>query len=86
MTVKEIVKQYLEQNGYDGLAGEGCGCLENDLFLCGADGSDCVAGHKIIYGDPDCEGDNCEWEGDCRSMLGTKLGYCVRAGKRNETK
>jgi len=73
MNVKEIVKQYLEQNGYDGLAGEGCCCLKNDLFLCGIDGSDCVAGHKIVYGDP-------------RSMLGTKLGYYVRAGKRNETK
>ena len=34
MTVKEIVKDYLEQNDYDGLCREGCGCGLDDIMPC----------------------------------------------------
>jgi len=33
-TVKEIVTEYLEANGYDGLCCEDCGCRLGDLFCC----------------------------------------------------
>lgn len=36
MTVKEIVKKYLEENGFDGLYDPGeCACKIDDLFSCG---------------------------------------------------
>jgi len=48
MTVKEIVKKYLEDNGYDGLCKSQlvCGCEIDDLMCCQEDGSYCVPGHK----------------------------------------
>ena len=46
MTVKEIVIKYLKNEGYDGLCGDDCGCLIDDLFLCGPCFSDCRPGWK----------------------------------------
>ncbi len=49
MTVKEIVAEYLNANGYDGLAGEDCGCFLKDLCPCGGE-SDvlrCVPGRTV---------------------------------------
>lgn len=52
MTVKEIVKEYLEENGYDGLCTDNCGCHKDDLFSCGEGcGVDCEPGHKQNCGD-----------------------------------
>lgn len=35
MNVKEIVKKYVEDNGYDGLAGDNCSCLlDNFMRIC----------------------------------------------------
>ena len=33
-TVKTIIMRYLQDKGYDGLAGNGCGCGLNDFMLC----------------------------------------------------
>jgi hypothetical protein len=49
MTVIQIVKKYLEENGYDGLccgAGE-CGCDLNDLAPCAQMGEDCEPAYRI---------------------------------------
>jgi len=46
MTVKDIVKQYLENNHYDGLCGEDCGCEKDDLMPCGEDMRHCVPGYR----------------------------------------
>jgi hypothetical protein len=51
VTVKEIIKEYLERNGFDGLWSEDdCGCENSDLFPCeGEYGSgipDCKPGYK----------------------------------------
>ena len=35
MTVREIVKTWLEEHGYDGLCSGGCGCRVKDLMPCG---------------------------------------------------
>ena len=34
MTVKDMVKQWLTDNGYDGLCSEGCSCGKDDLMPC----------------------------------------------------
>jgi len=51
MNVLEIVKEYLIQNGYDGLyntAGE-CACLIEDLAPCSESCSDCELDYKGPY-------------------------------------
>lgn len=53
ITVKEIVKKYLEDNGYDGLFSEyECGCLNDDLILCQDDCLNCKPGYRCV-GDDD---------------------------------
>ncbi len=48
MNVHDIVKQYLKDNGFDGLCTEDCGCLIDDLFPCCQEGLvDCVPGYKL---------------------------------------
>lgn len=51
MTVKEILKEWLKANGYDGLAytdgHEPCGCGLDDLVPCGDVLMDCEAGHRL---------------------------------------
>lgn len=41
-TVGMIIKEHLEYCGYDGLAGDECGCKLDDLFCCGECNPDCV--------------------------------------------
>ena len=47
-TVKEVVKEYLTTNGYDGLAGDYCVCSLGDLMICDEDIGDCVVGYKHL--------------------------------------
>ena len=63
-TVHEIVKEYLTQNGYDGLVCWCCGCGIDDLFPCGSeDCLNCQPAYKIY-----CDGcnrkDNCEYRAE----------------------
>jgi hypothetical protein len=73
MTVKEIIKQYLKANGYDGLVSDDgdCGCELEDVWPCceGPVEMDCVAGHKVK---PDDEG--VAW--------GYSADWVMRKGKR----
>ena len=48
MTVKDMVKKYLETNGFDGLCCEDCGCGLDDLMACGETYNDCKAAYKRI--------------------------------------
>jgi|Deesub1362A_J573_1020465.scaffolds.fasta_scaffold00107_58 hypothetical protein len=57
-TVKEILKSWLKEHGYDGLFNEWgeCGCELNDLAPCGEIDPECKAGYKAV-----CEGEErCE--------------------------
>jgi hypothetical protein len=49
MDVKEIVKKYLEENGYDGLwlPGFYCGCFLSDIMPCTQPEMICEAGYKV---------------------------------------
>ncbi|MEW6186710.1 MAG: hypothetical protein AB1585_13325 [Thermodesulfobacteriota bacterium] len=49
ISIQEIVREYLEKNGYDGLAcpWAECGCKLSDLMPCGEpDKDECFAAHK----------------------------------------
>ncbi len=46
MDVKQIVKEYLVEHGYDGLYGEECACLIEDLAPCDEMCYDCSPGYK----------------------------------------
>jgi hypothetical protein len=48
MNVKEIIKKYLEENGYDGLYYEGrpCGCCIDELLACDSVCANCVPGYR----------------------------------------
>ena len=61
-TVKEIVKEYLEKNGYDGLYNENgaCGCLTDNLNPCGEPFDECKPGYRGACTGLECDGD-CDW-------------------------
>lgn len=64
MTVKEIIKDYLDKNGFDGLKTIDCGCHKDDLFPC-CDYSivhGCIPGHarKCTQEDIDNGIENCK--------------------------
>ena len=60
MTVKEIVIEYLNEHGYDGLFCEGqCSCRKDDLIACDGNFSECEPGYEVP-----CDG-NCEFGGKC---------------------
>jgi len=50
MSVRDIVLNYLRQNGYDGLCTDDCGCGLDNLQPCGYDNPigpfDCVPAYK----------------------------------------
>ena len=55
MTIKEIVRTYLDEHGYDGLYLEDtCACLKDDLMPCDEPGSECEPGYKMP-GDEDAD-------------------------------
>lgn len=64
MTVREIVKEYLREHGFNGLCSEDgeCGCGIDDLFPCG-DVSGCTAVHRAPFHGPGiCDlGGGCEY-------------------------
>jgi hypothetical protein len=53
MNAKDVIKNYLKDNNYDGMCcpGKGCSCHINDLFTCGDIPFDCLAGYKITQDD-----------------------------------
>ena len=58
-TVKEVLKDWLKNRlknrGYDGLAGEDCGCLLADLCPCSDVPWDCMPGYNHKPGEKDFE-------------------------------
>lgn len=63
MTTKQIIYNWLKDNGYHGLVCTDipCGCLLEDLMTCGECNKDCVAGHKeTVDAETQC---GCDGEG-----------------------
>lgn len=63
MTVKEIVKEHLEKNGYGGLFNEEgpCGCEIDDLIPCNGECDQCVPGYKHMDPRPEHKGQFAIW-------------------------
>ena len=74
---QDEVIDYLEANGYDGVAGEECGCPVDDLALCGDDPAECLPAHKreCSPDGPACPNSNC---------MGNPGNDCFVAGTREE--
>lgn len=55
MKVIDILKEYLQENGYDGLCNPEaeCGCLIDDLCPCNSYMLECVPGYKKFVDDND---------------------------------
>ncbi len=75
-SMRDIVGEWLKQNGYDGLAGNECGCELGDLMCCDEPRADCVAGHKIT-----CPCSRADAEGGCE-YEGFNNHWCIMAGKK----
>ena len=44
--VRSIVKEWLQEHGYDGLCNDGCGCFIDDLMCCPEYVARCQPGYK----------------------------------------
>lgn len=49
MNIKEIVTEYLEKNGYDGLDSGCCWCGLEDIMQCDNNIANCEAGYKVPF-------------------------------------
>lgn len=77
MTAREILKEWLVAHGFDGLAGENCGCGIGDLIVCGQDFSECrPAKHYTCGGKQQC----CDKDNDCEGWDGAD---CWRVPEEN---
>ena len=77
--VIEILKNYLVENGYDGLAGGGCGCDFKD-FTCCDEGIpyDCEAAHKVYC--KTCDFESCQYDSYPGRTDAPGI-WCMRASK-----
>ena len=86
--VEEIVKLWLEANGYDGLFNENgeCGCTLDDLAPCGQITGDCRAGYKIMCMQCTVK-DRCLVKQDCYGADWVIVAYanaCRRTARQDE--
>ena len=74
MTVKDIIKRYLIEKDFDGLAGNDCGCTLDDFMCCyESDCSGCVPAYKCNPSEEYMD----DWGKDCGFMMSTsKKGRC----------
>ena len=77
--VKEIVKAYLKEHGYDGLRSYFCGCDFEVLMDCDSCGGNCEPGYKWMSCDkcPDVE--------DCAIRI-DEPDWCIRPDKPERSK
>jgi hypothetical protein len=78
--VQGIVKEYLEEHGFDGLAADDCGCSKADLFPCDGYFGNCRPAHRVIGG---CAA--CTFECESRGEI-DETGECFQVEKQPEKK
>lgn len=81
LEIKEIVRGFLFQNGFDGLfSSNECGCLAMENFMpCDKPRIDCEAGYKMP-----CPGEDCELEGKCDFHVGPEKEVKVKDEGRKQ--
>jgi len=79
MTLRDYLATKLQEDGYDGLAGEGCGCENDDLAPCGEDCLACAPGHRVA-----CTAETgIDAPGCYEECTAPGVGeWCMRPGKR----
>lgn len=70
MNVRELLKQTLEEAGFEGLTSGECACFLDDLVPCENDFGYCLPGHKVPCPGPE----HCE--------LGKGCAYHIKAGPK----
>lgn len=76
MTVKEIVREYLKANGFDGLSdGDGCGCGIGELFFNCGNFVDCKCKPAYLHTLEECK--ECCNVNKC-ACVGESLIFCER--------
>lgn len=64
-TVGSIIADYLNANGFDGLAGNECGCKTGEMFLCDLADANCKPAHYVTCDKCDRRRtDTCIYPGD----------------------
>ena len=85
MNVREIIQAYLKENGFDGLAGDDCGCYIGDLAPCSMIDLDiCEPAYKRNCTEAEvakCENPYCDGGGSC---FGTKKPASEQHAKKKE--
>jgi len=83
MTLIELIKDSLKQNGYDGLFNPGgCDCKLDDLCPCDDPGLICKGGVLQTGDDDHCE--NCEGTDTCDFHIGPTDPHHLRERSNNE--
>lgn len=72
MTVRHIVLNFLQGNGYDGLYSDDCGCQSDDLFPCDEPAKDCKAGYRRT-----CKACPAETKEICEIEFADANGFCI---------
>ncbi len=78
MNLREIAKKWLEDNGYDGLSNENCGCELSDLMPCDEPQDNCEAGYKVPCPGPEL----CPADGDCPWHISPKKPERIEIAKK----
>jgi len=63
MDAKEIIKEWLKTRGFEGLAGDGCGCSLDDLMPCDQFSIECAPAYRRKCDKENCDSD-CDGPGD----------------------
>lgn len=80
MNLRDYLAACLERDGYDGLAGQGCGCDTDDLAACGEDCLSCEPGHRVACTAEMQDDVPCGCYEECTSPgVGE---WCMQPGKR----
>jgi len=81
MNVREIVKAYLEANGFDGLYNPNivCGCMRDDLIPCDFENGNCEAGYKQTC--ENCNPEDCE---EAQYPHEDKTYFCIGPKRQEE--
>ena len=75
MTVKEIIINYLKENGYDGLCGDCCGCGLDDFQPCDEDFGECSPAY--LHKNHNCY--RCDVQ--CDAYDGDQVTVCYKTDK-----